>query len=121
MTTIDPHHAAALYALLADDGAITPDLPPDSVRMVDGWVLLGSAYSRQTDRHDWYWLVLERAGQVWGVEYGIGLTDDQEDDLPWEGTAGPVLLVPLWTRSPVSVEYCDAPAVVDAQPARGVL
>lgn len=46
-------------------------------------------HSRTSRWHEKYWLVVRNnAGDTYGLEYGVGLTEDQEDGLPWDRGAG---------------------------------
>lgn len=75
----------------------------------DGWTRIdGGAPNRTTRWHERYWLVLrDRAGDLWGLDYGVGLTEYQEDDLPWEGAADdkPLPLVRLTAREVTTTVY----------------
>lgn len=77
--TITAAQAAELYA----DGC------GEDGDQAGGWTLVGDIeahghHNRQSRWHDRYWLVVRNAdGETYGVEYGIGLTENQEDDLPW--------------------------------------
>lgn len=99
--TIRPEETAELYELA--DGETRY-----------GWTRVGTDdkhYSRQSRWHNRYWLVLrDDTGDTWGLEYGIGLTEDQENDLPWEGRSKPVPLHRLYPHTVTRVEYReDAP------------
>ncbi len=52
------------------------------------WTLVGGANShrhRQSRWHQRYWLVVRNGqGEIYGVDFGYGLTENQENDLPWE-------------------------------------
>jgi hypothetical protein len=42
-------------------------------------------HNRTSRWHERYWLVVRDAqGDTYGIEYGVGLTENQEDDLPWD-------------------------------------
>lgn len=75
----------------------------------DGWTRVdGGAHHRTSRWHERYWLVLcDDAGELWGVDYGIGLTECQEHDLPWkevtDGTEIP--MVRLSVREVTSFVY----------------
>lgn len=55
----------------------------------DGWTLVGAAQEHKQRHSRWhqrYWLIVrDHEGNCWGVGYGLGLTECQENDLPWEG------------------------------------
>jgi hypothetical protein len=113
--TIDPEHAADVYALFDDHGVIDENPPLDDNNVAHGWVLLGSVPSRQSRWHEKYWMLLRDADDaLWGLEYGVGLTEDQEDDLPWRDHAGPLPLVRLYPHTVTTVEYRTKPAEVAA-------
>lgn len=107
MTTI---RAAAAEELYADGEGTDGDT-------IDGWTLVGGAQDhkeRQSRWHQQYWLVVENAeGETWGVGYGIGLTENQENDFPWEAYTGDEATLPL-TRLhrhvTTSVKYSTKPA-----------
>lgn len=117
MPSMSAANAADLYADgLGNDGNEAGD-----------WTLVGNVeardnYSRQSRWHDRYWLVVRNAtGETFGLEYGIGLTENQEDDLPWErgygGAAAVDKVLPLTRLYPhtvTRVEYRTSPAEVDA-------
>jgi hypothetical protein len=83
-----------------------------------GWTLVGDIeshahYSRQSRWHDRYWLVARNAeGETFGLEYGIGLTENQEDDLPWDRVPGDRerQLTRLYPHTVTRVEYHTTPA-----------
>jgi hypothetical protein len=109
VTTIDPQHAQELYWQLHDgngelsDGSITEG----------PWTLIGSSLDDVGRWHTRYWLIVrDEAGDTWGLVYGIGLTEHQEDDLPWErrSRSGPLELTRLYPREVTRVEYGTKPA-----------
>lgn len=107
--TIDPQHAADLFALFDDHGEI------DDNYVAHGWVVLGSAPTRQSRWHERYWMVPRDADDaLWGLEYGVGLVEDVEDDLPWDGHPGPLPLARLYPHTVTTVEYRTKPAEVAA-------
>jgi hypothetical protein len=110
--TIDPQHAQDLFYLYDDHELLHDD--PESERFLHGYTVLGSVESGNTGRwHERYWMVLrdDADGSVWGVEYGVGLTENQEDDYPWERGGGkPIPLVRLDRRERTVVEYVKAAA-----------
>lgn len=113
--TIDPEHAADLFELFDDHGVIDDDPPQDDTTTAREWTVLGSTPSRQSRWHERYWMVLRDADDaLWGLEYGVGLTEDQEDDHPWDGATGPLSLVRLYPHAVTTVEYRTAPAKVAA-------
>lgn len=113
MTTIDAEHAADLYELFDDHGVIDTDPPLDEDHTAHGWTLLGSTSSRTSRWHERYWMVIRDSnGDDWGIEYGVGLTENQEDDLPWERGRDQIPLVRLYPHKVVRVEYRRQPAEV---------
>lgn len=55
--------------------------------VVGGWTLVGAALDhqhRQSRWHQRYWLMVRNArGEIYGLDFGMGLTEYQEHDLPW--------------------------------------
>lgn len=80
------------------------------------WTIVGatdSHYSRQSRWHNRYWLVVRDGnGNDWGIEYGIGLTENQEHDLPWDDVPDDrqLPLVRLYPQEVTTVEYRTRPA-----------
>lgn len=110
MTTIDPAQAADLYALFDDHDVITADVQDDT-NTAHNWVVLGSAPSRTSRWHERYWMVLRDADdQTWGVEYGVDLTENQEDDLPWDYASKPLELTRLYPHRVTTTEWREKPA-----------
>jgi len=111
---IDPRHAADLYALFDDHGDID-DSYQDDTNTAHNWVVLGSTPSRQSRWHERYWMVLRDADDaLWGLEYGVGLVEDVEDDLPWDDARQPMALTRLYPHTVTTVEYRTKPAEVAA-------
>lgn len=108
MKTIATDDAEELYeAINGDDG----QLLGDEGATAGPWTVLGSSQTDQGRWHDRYWLVLaDQAGDTWGLRYGIGLTENQEDDLPWEDHDGPLQLTRLYPHEVTRVEYRTTPA-----------
>lgn len=107
MTTIDPRHAADLYAEFDDHDELLTET--EQVTM-HGWTVIGSAADGQSRWHDDYWMLLRDAdGATWGVAYGLGLTENQEDSLPWERGDRPLPLVRLYPREVTTVEWRRTP------------
>lgn len=112
MKTISAEHATDLYELLdGDNGIIDDDPVQDDTTTMHEWVVLGSAPSRTSRWHERYWLVLRNIDdEVWGIEYGIGLTENQEDDLPWEDGPDELKLTRLYPHVVTTTEYRTSPA-----------
>lgn len=99
---VSPKEARALHDMLthADDG-----------EQYFGWTRLAKQNTDTTRWHAWYRLVLrDPAGDVWGLAFGEGLTENQEDELPWERGEEPVKLVRLYPHTVTRVEWRDKPA-----------
>ncbi len=85
--TIPAGTAEELYELLDDHGKVDPNVRTDETTSVDGWTLVGSQRRGSGRWHDNYLLVLrDTMGATWGVRYSLGLTEDQESELPWRET-----------------------------------
>lgn len=109
--TIDPAHAADLYALFDDHDVIDPNPSMDDTTTAHNWVVLGSVPSRTSRWHERYWMVLRDADDaIWGIEYGVGLTEAQEDDLPWKEIRSPLPLRRLYPHTVTTTEYRTEPA-----------
>ena len=101
-TTITAEHAGDLYD--SEDGEI-----------VGPWTKVGSQHVRQSRWHNIHWLVVRNAaGEHWGLLYHIGLTEYQENELPWEEYGdGPFELTRLYPHEVTRVEYRKTPAEGD--------
>lgn len=108
--TIDPQHAADLYELLDyEHGKTNPSPPMDDTCVAHEWVLIGSTHIRTARWEERYWLVLRDADDVtWGIQYGIGLTECQDDYLPWKERTDPLQLTQLYPHEVTTVEYRTA-------------
>ena len=74
------------------------------------WTLVGSSPTDDGRWHYRYYLVVQdEEGSTWGLRYGIGLTEDQEDDLPWEDAVGSLDLTRLYPYVVTRVEYRRSP------------
>lgn len=95
---IDPFDAAELFE--ADEPGAT----------AGPWTLAGTQHVRQSRWHDIYRLVVrDQAGDHWGLEYRIGLTEDQAHELPWEDADEPLELVRLYPHEVRLIEYRTSP------------
>lgn len=105
--TIDPQHAADLYELLDYEHGKVDDSRVDETNTVDSWVLYGSTPIRTSRWHERYWLVIadRGSGETYGIEYGIGLTECQENELPWEGREEPLPLTRLRPHTVTTTVY----------------
>lgn len=107
--TIDPAHAADLYALLNRDGVIDPD--PPATHTAHGWTALGTqAAGYRRCHHDYLLVLRDPDGAVWGIPYALGVTEEQEHDMPWRDASGPIGLVRLHRHETTRVEYRTEPA-----------
>ncbi|MFI1195496.1 hypothetical protein ACH4T9_19875 [Micromonospora sp. NPDC020750] len=105
MTTIEPDHAEQLH----EDGGAGATAGP--------WTWAGTQHVRQSRWHDIYWLVVRNeAGEHWGLSYRVGLTENQEHELPWEGADGPLTLTRLHAHEVVRVEYRTTPPAEGGEP-----
>lgn len=106
--TITPDEAAELYDELAwaHDTLVSAETPPTA----GPWTLVGSSHKRESRWHNRYWLIVrDQDGADWGVEYGIGLTEIQENDLPWDNARGPLPLTRLYPHTVTNVQYRTKP------------
>jgi hypothetical protein len=74
-------------------------------------------HSRTSRWHEKYWLVVHNAeGDAYGLEYGIGLTENQEDYFPWEGVSDDLELplTRLYAHTVTTVVYRREPAKAGA-------
>ena len=112
MTTISAEHAKDLFHLYDDHAP----LPEDEQDHAHGWTVLGSSPSGRDGRwHERYWMLLRNeAGETYGVEYGVGLTEDQEDDYPWSWGTSDIPLLRLYPHTVTTVKYRTKPAEVSA-------
>jgi hypothetical protein len=110
MTAIDPADAEELYWEQENYGHDAPANKGDHT--AGPWTLVGSSETVGGRWHARYWLVVADANDdTWGLRYGIGLTENQEHDLPWDGKDGPLPLVRLYPHEVTRVEYhTKAPA-----------
>lgn len=73
--------AAQAVELYADGEGESGDTSGNWTLAVD---VEDAPHSRTSRWHEKYWLVVRNAdGATYGIEYGVGLTENQEDDLPW--------------------------------------
>lgn len=113
--TIPADTAEELYELLDDHGTVDPNVIADETTSVDGWTLIGSQ-SRGSGRwHANYTLIVrDDTGATWGLSYGLGLTEEQEDELPWEQTwqqtDGQIVLERRYPHEVTTVQYRRGPA-----------
>lgn len=88
---------------------------------VDDWTLVGQAQEHTAGSGRWhqrYWLIVRNdQGEIYGLGYGLGLTESQEHDFPWEGWAGKpgtreLGLTRLYPHTITRVEYRREPQTV---------
>ncbi len=113
--TIPAGTAEELYELLNDHGHVDPNVRADETTSVDGWTLIGSQATGSGRWHaDYLLIVRDDMGATWGLPYGIGLTEEQENELPWretwQQTDGGCRLVRVYPHEVTRVEYRHQPA-----------
>jgi hypothetical protein len=95
---IDPPDAADLYE--SKDG--------DTIA---GWTRIGTQLDRTSRWLDYHYLVLaNQDGEHYGLSYGTGLTEMQEDELPWEDSVDRLPLVRLYPHQVTTTVYRTEPA-----------
>jgi hypothetical protein len=100
--TIDPQHAAELYGDLDHIGGTTIK----TTSKAGPWSLIGRQHIRTARWEEVYWLVVsDEDGDIYGVEYREGLTEEQETTCPWEGSNEPLPLTRLYPHTVTTVEY----------------
>ena len=110
MPFISADDAAELYA---DGEGVDGDT-------AGGWTLIGQAQEhghRQSRWHQRYWLIVrDTDGALWGADYGLGLTEMQENDIPWEDVPGDrnVHLTRLYPHTVTTTVYKTESAEVTA-------
>lgn len=114
MTSI---RAAAAEELYADGEGEDGDT-------VDGWTLVGQAQDhphRKSRWHQRYWLIVrDHEDAFWGLDFGLGSTEMQENDFPWDSyyskaTSDTELpLTRLYPHTITRTEYRSKPAEVSA-------
>jgi hypothetical protein len=98
---MDPEHADELHEAIYGDTAVT----------VGPWTFVGKQWIRESRWHNWYWLIVrDEDGQHWGLEYGDGLTESQENEWPWDDADGDLKLAPLYPHQVTKTEYRQTPA-----------
>lgn len=100
--TLPPSIAAELYE--SEDGE----------RDASGaWARIAKQHIRTGRWFEQYYLVVSEEPDVfWGVDFNEGLTEEQENDLPWQMGMDAVPLVRLYPREVISTEYRTKPAEV---------
>jgi hypothetical protein len=84
--------------------------------VVGDWTLVGGALDhehRQSRWHQRQWLIVRnRAGEFYGLDFGVGLTEDQEDEFPWRDrpTDHGLSMTRLYPHEVTRVEYRSTPA-----------
>lgn len=97
MTTIDPQHAADLHEGEDGDNA-------------GPWTRVGEQHIRTARWMEHYYLVVSNeAGETFGLPYAVGLTEEQEHDLPWEEIDEPLTLVRLYPHRVTTTVYRETP------------
>lgn len=110
MTTIKAADAAELYA----------DGEGEHGDTAGGWTLVGQVQDhkeRQSRWHQRYWLIVQDADwTTYGLSFGLGLTEMQENDLPWEDVPDDreLPLIRLYPHTVTKTVYRTKPAEVAA-------
>lgn len=74
------------------------------------WTYVGRQHIRTRRWSDQYYLVVRDAeGEHWGLVFDEGLTESQENDLPWDDDGGELSLTRLYPHEVVRVEYRTTP------------
>lgn len=63
-------------------------------------------------------IVADANGVSWGVRYDVGLTEEQEHELPWDGGAESLELVRLYPHTVTKTVYRTEPPAATAEAAR---
>lgn len=64
--------------------------------------------------HNYLMVIRDPGGDLWGLDYRIGLTEDQENEYPWEGHEERLPLTRLYPHEVKTVVYKTEPAEVTA-------
>lgn len=64
--------------------------------------------------HNHLMVIRDPDGQHWGLRYRIGLTEEQENEYPWDGSNERLELLRLYRHEVRKVEYRTEPAEVTA-------
>lgn len=61
-------------------------------------------------------VIADEQGQHWGVNYAVGLTENQDHEFPWAGVPDDhqITLVRLFAHTVTTVKYRTKPAEVNA-------
>jgi hypothetical protein len=80
------------------------------------WTLVGGSHDhphRQSRWHQRYWLIAHNEqGEHYGIDFGLGLTEYQEHDFPWEDVPDDrnMALTRLYPHTITRTEYRTKPA-----------
>lgn len=92
MPSIEADHARDLFE--GDDGDTAGP-----------WIRVTDQFIRQGRWHNFHYLVLgNEDGEFWGLLYGVGLTEYQENQYPWEGDRS-LDLIRVYPHATTTVEY----------------
>jgi hypothetical protein len=95
MTTMKISDDLAAELHMRDDGS-----------SVGEWRQVGKQLIRTSRWTEHFWLVVTNGSGLWGVEYEVGLTEDQECRYPWEeGSGEEIELTPLVGVPVTSTRY----------------
>jgi hypothetical protein len=90
---------------------IDPDTAADFHEVQEGgfggeWKFVTVQPIRTSRWHEINWLVVQHEdGDFYGLEFRDGLTEDQENEHPWDDADGPLPLTRLYPREVTTVEY----------------
>lgn len=85
----------------------------DGESLIDGPTRVTEQVRSRGRWHEWRYLVIRDTDDtLWGIEFGIGLTEYQENEMPWRGSNSvrPVPMVRLYEHTTVTTEYRTEPA-----------
>lgn len=76
------------------------------------WTLVADVRGDSGRWTEWWTFVLrhkEHPDALWGLDYGLGLTENQDHTLPWKDKDGPLTLYRLYAHTVTTVEYLSTP------------
>lgn len=82
----------------------------------NGWTKVASVEGDESRWSRNYTLVLKDPdGLFWGIDYSVGATEEQENDMPWQGVDHDHQIEPtrLYPQTVTRVEYRTTPAEVN--------
>lgn len=94
---IHPDHAAEMYD--CSNGATAGP-----------WTRVGRQHIRTSRWMEIYYLVVaDEEGRYWGIRFDEGLTEEQENELPWDKAETPLPLTRLYPHKVTTTEYRTTP------------